>query len=172
MTKGVHLPRVTAFCAKCERKFSRIGSDLDRKYCSDSCKRQGGAAKAPRQLLCAHCQQSYVQTSHKQNQRYCSISCARIGQGLKRKAEYRARGWWANYREAKADILQLIGCCEHCRWKEHKEVLELHHKDCDRKNNSRSNLALLCPNCHTWEHFTNKTGQFRQLLKRGLTNPH
>ena len=41
--------------------------------------------------------------------------------------------------------------CENCRrrkWLGEEIPLELHHKDGNRKNNQRSNLELLCPNCH------------------------
>jgi TPP-dependent indolepyruvate ferredoxin oxidoreductase alpha subunit len=42
-------------------------------------------------------------------------------------------------------------CCEQCHrtiWLGKEIPLELHHKDGNRKNNQRSNLDLLCPNCH------------------------
>lgn len=43
--------------------------------------------------------------------------------------------------------------CESCglsKWFNDLIPLELHHKDGDRKNNSFSNLNLLCPNCHAF----------------------
>ena len=42
--------------------------------------------------------------------------------------------------------------CESCNkktWLGEKITLELEHKDGDRKNNTRENLQLLCPNCHS-----------------------
>ena len=42
--------------------------------------------------------------------------------------------------------------CEQCKltkWNDIDITLELEHTDGDRKNNTRENLKLLCPNCHS-----------------------
>ena len=42
--------------------------------------------------------------------------------------------------------------CEECgisEWMGNPIVLELHHKDGNRYNNSLDNLQILCPNCHS-----------------------
>lgn len=44
------------------------------------------------------------------------------------------------------------GCCNRCKissWLGEKLTLELEHKDGNNENNSRSNLEMLCPNCHS-----------------------
>jgi 5-methylcytosine-specific restriction endonuclease McrA len=53
--------------------------------------------------------------------------------------------------------------CNHCgisEWMGDPIVLELEHKDGDTKNNDRSNLECICPNCHsktkTWRGRNNK----------------
>lgn len=38
--------------------------------------------------------------------------------------------------------------CAACGWNEDEDVLEVHHIDEDRKNNTASNLIILCPTCH------------------------
>ena len=38
--------------------------------------------------------------------------------------------------------------CEYCGYSECVGILEVHHLDHDRDNNSEENLAILCPNCH------------------------
>jgi len=38
--------------------------------------------------------------------------------------------------------------CEMCGYKEHLEILQVHHIDGNRKNNKLENLMILCPNCH------------------------
>ena len=42
----------------------------------------------------------------------------------------------------------LCECCGNSQWLGATIVLELHHIDGDRTNNSSDNLQLLCPNCH------------------------
>lgn len=42
--------------------------------------------------------------------------------------------------------------CEDCgitTWKDKPVVLELHHVNANREDNSKQNLQLLCPNCHS-----------------------
>jgi len=48
--------------------------------------------------------------------------------------------------------------CENCKntdWLGSMLVLELHHIDCNPKNNNIENLKILCPNCHSQEHYKN-----------------
>ena len=39
-------------------------------------------------------------------------------------------------------------CCMNTMWNCNPIVLEVHHKDGNRKNNELDNLQFLCPNCH------------------------
>ena len=43
--------------------------------------------------------------------------------------------------------------CDICGWDEIPEVLEAHHRDYDRENNTIKNGQVLCPNCHRIIHF-------------------
>lgn len=66
--------------------------------------------------------------------------------------------------------IKANGCCAHCGWKKHLEILNFHHIDpttkrFDFSGSSVGNLGLatvqqeidkcilLCPNCHQWLHF-------------------
>ena len=40
-------------------------------------------------------------------------------------------------------------CCQQTEWLGKEIPLQVHHIDGDRKNNTRKNLMLLCPNCHS-----------------------
>ncbi len=54
--------------------------------------------------------------------------------------------------------------CEECNlteWNNIPITLELEHVDGDRKNNTKENLKLLCPNCHS------QTPTWRRASKRG-----
>ncbi len=46
-------------------------------------------------------------------------------------------------------------CCSLTEWLDRPITLELEHSDGDRENNTKDNLKLLCPNCHsqtpTWK---------------------
>jgi len=48
------------------------------------------------------------------------------------------------------------GKCEKCGYNK-TEILHVHHKDRDRKNNDLGNLELICPNCHYEEHLLEKS---------------
>jgi hypothetical protein len=52
--------------------------------------------------------------------------------------------------------------CERCGYNEFPDILEVHHKDRSRKNGASENLELLCPNCHTEEHYLKKDGRFKR----------
>ena len=57
-------------------------------------------------------------------------------------------------------------CCGLSEWLGKPITLELEHVDADRKNNTRDNLKLLCPNCHsqtpTWRVGAGHTGWKRK----------
>ena len=50
--------------------------------------------------------------------------------------------------------------CNRCGYDKVPGVLEVHHIDQDRDNNSVSNLEILCPTCHEEHHFLTKTGKY------------
>ena len=46
--------------------------------------------------------------------------------------------------------------CERCSY-EKFEILQVHHRNRNRKDNAIDNLELICPNCHYEEHFLRKS---------------
>lgn len=54
-------------------------------------------------------------------------------------------------------------CCLNTMWNEMPIVLEVHHKDGNRKHNELDNLQLLCPNCHAMT--DNWRGRGKKLVK-------
>ena len=38
--------------------------------------------------------------------------------------------------------------CAVCGYNEEPKILQVHHKDSNRTNNTVENLCILCPNCH------------------------
>ena len=77
---------------------------------------------------------------------YCSIECGNRhknelreenGEWLSSSSTYRRRTFENNEHK-----------CLVCGWDEDYRLLEAHHIDSDRGNNSNENLCLLCPLCH------------------------
>ena len=62
-------------------------------------------------------------------------------------------------------VLSSLGDkCEICGY---KHCLEMHHINKNRKDNSLSNLMMLCPNCHVLIHRKRKTiAQIKDLVKK------
>ena len=57
----------------------------------------------------------------------------------------------------KLRLLEQRGkCCERCGFTKF-QILQVHHKDRNRKNNDFQNLELICPNCHYEEHYLEKS---------------
>ena len=74
----------------------------------------------------------------------------------------RSGTWWKRF------LLKELGKCERCNYNEELGILEIHHKDRNRRNNSRENLLLLCPNCHSLIHFQESTGKHKHNGRKGI----
>jgi len=157
MPKGIHLPKVLIVCETCGVDFYSVGSDRDRKYCSIQCKR-AKPPKWPRETNCAHCGTVFKQDREKT--KCCSKVCA----GLLKKQKLFDAGVYCNSKSAKKELLKRSTGCLRCGWNVMSEVLEVHHVDRNRSNNHISNLEILCPNCHTIEHYLAKDGNFKANL--------
>ncbi len=60
-------------------------------------------------------------------------------------------------RRLKIRLLELHGLkCQRCDYNK-VEILQIHHKDKNHKNNDIENLELICPNCHYEQHFLEKS---------------
>jgi len=67
---------------------------------------------------------------------FCSLRCMHANPTRKRLS---AR--WSG------KIKQQIEQCQICGWSE-PDILEVHHKDGNSRNNDHRNLLVVCPNCH------------------------
>lgn len=90
------------------------------------------------------------------NKKTCSRSCANIHRkGVVYKVgapKDRAK----SVRAIKAKLIKIRGGkCERCDY-DVLEVLHIHHKNRNRRDNSFENLELICPNCHFEEHYRSK----------------
>ena len=121
------------------------------KYCSQACCGVGRRRQLSR--ICIFCSSVFVTKANyvrRNGGKYCSRKC------------------W-NLHKVDAKLLVFArGVCERCGWKLRPQVLQIHHKDRNNKNNSLDNLELLCPCCHEVEHYDNKDGPYR--ARKQVTN--
>ena len=66
------------------------------------------------------------------------------------------KDWWRYHKERKSSV------CERCKFPDIR-ILQVHHKDRNRKNNNINNIEILCPNCHMLEHYLAKDGAYKNL---------
>jgi len=76
------------------------------------------------------------------------------GLGLKR--DYRT------IRAIRKQLIREVGKCERCGYNRVKDILLLHHKDGNRRNNMRENLIIICPTCHEEIHYIEGTGRYNR----------
>jgi HNH endonuclease len=159
MPKGKHLPRVEQQCAVCGRSFSRVGSDVDRRHCSYQCANVSKRKPTPARH-CIGCGILFKPKKHYVT--YCRKGCVRKS---KARREHEA-GIFLNRKIAKSVLLKETRACQLCGWNVEPSILELHHKDRNRRHNHISNLIVICPNCHTLDHYKHRDGQFASSLGR------
>jgi len=87
----------------------------------------------------------------------------------KMNAQRKEDGFYEALKGTKTLVLaEQQGKCNRCdldEWQGEKLPLELEHKDGNRRNNERSNLEYLCPNCHSL------TPTWRGRNKKGMSTP-
>jgi len=150
--------RFPVTCRVCAKIFHVVKSELPfRKTCSRKC---AGTARlvplAPRSCLwCAT-----LFSPRRENNHCCSMKCARRHWGSKVRAANAAAGR-ENPRTSKQRLLERAKKkCQICGWGKVPEVLERHHCDRNHRNNSDNNLLLLCPTCHSVDHYNARDGQY------------
>lgn len=86
------------------------------------------------------------------NKKTCSRSCANVHRaGIKYKiGRPRDKATTQKYIKIRL-IKERGGACERCGYSK-QEILHVHHRDRNRKNNNPNNLEIICPNCHYEEH--------------------
>ncbi len=111
-----------------------------------------------RQPFCAGCHRKLVGRS---SFKYCSNRCQGTHRANKALANWLKGGratkgaMQVMKRSVRRYLIEQAGCkCEACGWgKKHpndgRYLLHIHHRDGDSSNSKRSNLQVLCPNCHS-----------------------
>ncbi len=164
--------KVSRNCKRCQVEYTTDTRYLKRgqgEFCSRKCSANYLASVRPKpepNVTCAYCGTLfYLPFSKRRKSKSGLFFCCRSHKDISQKIggirdimppHYGTS--LKSYRTLAFENLPVE--CARCAWKEVPEVLEVNHKDCDRTNNSLSNLEILCPTCHSVYHFTTKTGMW------------
>lgn len=102
---------------------------------------------------CAICGKEIERTSYqiKRNKSgyfYCSQKC---GNTHKNQIRQQSEDWLNNSQNYRFKAFSLYEHkCGICGWNKDERILEVHHIDENRENNSPENLIILCPICHKY----------------------
>lgn len=142
-------------CEICGSHFHVISHRQDTaKYCSRKCYYKSMKNKGKTQYSCTHCGISFL-GALSQNRKFCSRSC------VNKSAKESFKPSFTTVRKAML-ARNLIEKCERCGFDAHPQILGVHHKDRNRRNNDLSNLEVLCPNCHSIEHMKHTPHGFKE----------
>ncbi len=152
-------------CILCNRVFVTKVSETKRgngKFCSLSCSSKYKKKEKEHNARCSFCSKTFYRPqskllSPKSGLSFCGRSCKEQAQKSRDKkfisikpSHYKDFGY--DYRKTAFDAMENI--CNRCGYSDVPAILEVHHKDRDRKNNKIENLEILCPLCHRLEHFS------------------
>lgn len=141
-------------CIVCGKRIYRRPAEIRRNnsrvFCSMAC--YGKACR--KEIPCLVCGKPILASLNKKT---CSRGCANKHRaGIKYKSnnskdKVKTQGF------LKIRLMKVRGNkCERCGFEKY-EILQIHHKDKDRDNNELENLELICPNCHSEEHYMEKS---------------
>ena len=141
-------------CSVCGKEVYRRPMNIEKSdgkaYCGQVCY----GISCRREKSCIICNKLILSSLHRIT---CSRSCSNIyRKGIKYKLG-RPRDKVEEIRSIKIRLLQARGeKCERCGYNK-SEILQVHHKDRNRRNNDFKNLEIICPNCHFEDHYLEKS---------------
>lgn len=150
-------------CVVCDKLVYKRPREIQRNkgrvFCSMICYGISCRKENP----CIICGKLILSGLHKKT---CSRGCAnKHRKSIKYKIN-RPRDKVISQRALKIRLLKERGMrCERCDYDKY-EILQVHHKDRDRSNNSIANLELICPNCHFEGHYLEKSW-LKNIVKKG-----
>lgn len=170
---------ISQTCQTCKANFNAPLKEVNRgnaKYCSKICSVEGVKKKQIlRNLLknkpnvqCSYCKELFYKNISKQKLSKSGLYfCCREHKDSAQRIEFGLKKLQPpHYSEAMTDYREFakrnkIFKCERCNYNKYEEVLQVHHKDRNRENNTIENLEILCPTCHMEEHFLNKDSKWK-----------
>lgn len=150
-------------CTVCRKAIYRRPSEIEKNgkhvFCSMKCYGVSCRKETP----CIVCKKPILSGMHKKT---CSRACANIHRAGMTYRIGRPKDRVVSQRALKMRLLSMRGeRCERCSYAR-VEILQVHHKNRNRKDNELKNLELICPNCHFEEHYLEKSW-LRKLKKQG-----
>jgi Zn finger protein HypA/HybF involved in hydrogenase expression len=172
-------------CLNCFKEFNSPLKEIKRgngKLCSISCSNnfRKGVRKVIPNVVCRMCNTSFykIKSSQKLSRtglffctRKCKDMAQRLESGVHELNESRINASKLRSKRESREYSAIAKRnhplrCNKCQYDKIIQVLEVHHKDRNRKNNNVENLEILCPTCHQEEHFINKDGRFNKLKQK------
>ena len=165
-------------CQHCQAPFNAPIKEIKRgngKFCSTHCANahRHGVKKTIPNRECDWCKKPFHLSPSRLKQSksglyFCCRACKDTAQRLENGLSQLHPDHYGTASDCddKASTYRLIALrvkkpeCEKCGYKKYIEVLEVHHKDMNRRNNKIENLELLCPTCHMEYHFLTQTGRY------------
>ena len=160
-------------CQTCLTQFEAHKGELKRgyaKYCSRKCfgRRSTRFKHKEPNTCCAYCNTPFYKSPSKlklskSGLHFCSRShkdqAQRIGGISDIQPDHYGKGI-SIYRDLALRTQGKHKYCNRCGFYTAPHILQVHHKDRNRKNVELTNLEVLCPNCYEIEHYMKRDGRY------------
>ncbi len=146
-------------CKNCKKEINKKPWEIKKGgnlFCSRTCYSTYNPKTV--EVLCGVCNKKLIKypsdiKKSKSGNLYCSSSCSAIAANKSRFGKGHA-----SYRRQAFESREIK--CEECGWDKEHGVLVVHHINRNRKDHTLTNLKILCPTCHSLEHFYKQDGIF------------
>lgn len=155
--QGQRRTAIEVECHKCNAKYLTSKS-RPKKYCSQSCFSKDKMDRV--KLKCDWCDIEFERkrgslNNSKSGKRFCQRTCKDAAQRMGGVQEIMPEHYGTRELHYREVFIASPGAkfeCRRCGYDEFESVVEIHHLDHDRNNNSIENLVPLCCNCHQAYH--------------------
>lgn len=158
---------ILKICPICHQQFNAPLREVNRgnaRVCSRKCSYISAKQKNTKQrepnVNCSYCKKDfYISPSNFKNSKSGLYFCCRDHKDLAQRITSGIKDIWPDhygdgkYTKYRKLALEYYGeYCQLCGYNKFTAVLQVHHKDHDRSNNSIDNLLVCCPTCHMEQH--------------------
>lgn len=138
-----------------ETKYENLRRDNRKHYVCPQCKKEA-REQEKNFLTCDFCGAEFLRqaskTQTKSGFHFCCRECKDKAQSISSGTDFkkiRPKHYGTSLKDYRKKALRaFVHECAVCGYNEDVDVLEVHHIDEDRDNNSLENLVILCPLCH------------------------